>query len=172
MAANPRKTVCCIALRLACWSAEGVRGSKLDLEHFLRQHGVEISLLSETFLNADQIFRLANYVCQLTDSPTSGGGTAILVNRFIVHSSVTVPGLTHLVTTAVQVNFTGRPVTILAAYLSPSRLLIGTDLTACFGWGLPVLMAGDLNAKHVDWNSRLTTKRGDSYVIMPTGTPV
>ena len=28
------------------------------------------------------------------------------------------------------------------------------------GGGLPVLMFGDLNAKHVDWNSRLTTRRG------------
>jgi endonuclease/exonuclease/phosphatase family metal-dependent hydrolase len=54
----------------------------------------------------------------------------------------------------------GRPVKILAAYLSPSRPLIGDDLTACFGEGLPVLMAGDLNAKHVDWNSRLNTRRG------------
>jgi len=25
---------------------------------------------------------------------------------------------------------------------------------------LPVLLAGDLNAKHVDWNSRLNTRRG------------
>ena len=25
---------------------------------------------------------------------------------------------------------------------------------------MPVLIAGELNAKHVDWNSRLTTKRG------------
>ena len=47
---------------------------------------------------------------------------------------------------------------ILSAYLSPSRPLIGADLTACFGGGLPVLMAGDLNAKHVDWNSRLTRR--------------
>jgi len=54
----------------------------------------------------------------------------------------------------------GRPVKILAAYPSPSRPLIGEDLTACFGGGLPVLMAGDLNAKHVDWNSRLNTRRG------------
>jgi hypothetical protein len=46
--------------------------------------------------------------------------------------------------------------------------LIGAELTACFGGGLPVLMAGDLNAKHVDWNSQLTTRRGNSYVIMPT----
>ena len=38
--------------------------------------------------------------------------------------------------------------------------LIGVDLTACFGVGLPFLMAGDLNAKHVDWNSRLNTRRG------------
>jgi hypothetical protein len=54
----------------------------------------------------------------------------------------------------------GRPVKILAVYRSPSGPLIGADLTACFGGGLPVLMAGDLNAKHVDWNSRMTTKRG------------
>jgi hypothetical protein len=52
--------------------------------------------------------------------------------------------------TAVQVTLAGRPVKILAAYLSPSRPLIGADLTPCFGGGLPVLMAGDLNAKHVD----------------------
>ena len=33
-------------------------------------------------------------------------------------------------------------------------------MTACFGGRLPVLMAGDLNAKHVDWNSRLNSRRG------------
>ena len=71
-----------------------------------------------------------------------------------------VPGLTHLEATAVQVTLAGRPVKILAAYLSPSCRFIGADLTACFGGVLPVLMAGDLNAKHVDWNSRLTTRRG------------
>jgi hypothetical protein len=33
-------------------------------------------------------------------------------------------------------------------------------MTACFGWGFPVLMTGDLNAKRVDWNSRLIARRG------------
>ena len=99
-------------------------------------------------------------VCHRTDRPTTGGGTAILVRRGIVHHPVPVPGLTHLETIAVQVTLAGRPVNILAAYLSPSRPLIGADLTACFGGGLPVLLVGDLNAKHVDWNSRLTTRRG------------
>ena len=59
-----------------------------------------------------------------------------------------------------QTVLAGRPVEVLAAYLSPSRRLIGADLEACYGGGLPVLFAGDLNAKHVDWNSRLNTWRG------------
>jgi endonuclease/exonuclease/phosphatase (EEP) superfamily protein YafD len=53
-----------------------------------------------------------------------------------------------------------KQVVILAVFLPPWRPLIGADLDACFGVGLPVLMAGDMNAKHVDWNSRLTTRMG------------
>jgi len=162
----------CKALRLACWNAVGVRGRKLELEHFLSQHGVDICLLSETFLNHGQAFRLVNYVCHLTDRLTAGACTAILVRRGTIHHSVPVPGLTHLEATANQVTLAGKPVLILAAYLSPSRPLIEADLTASFGGGFPVLMAGDLNVKYVDWNSRLNTRRENSYVIMPTRTPV
>jgi hypothetical protein len=129
-----------------------VSGRKLELEHFLSQHGVDICLLSEAFLHPDQAFRLTNYVCHRTERTTAGGGRAILV-----HHSVPLPSLTYLEATAVQVTLAGRPVKILAAYPSPSRPLIGADLTACFGRGLPVLMVGDLNAEHVDWNSRLST---------------
>jgi len=42
MAARPRRTERCKALRLACWNADGVRGKKLDREDFLGQHGVDI----------------------------------------------------------------------------------------------------------------------------------
>jgi hypothetical protein len=81
----------------------------------------------------------------------AGGGTANLVRRGIVHHSVPVTGLTHTEATAIQVTLAGRPVKILSVYLSPSRPLIGADVTACFGGGMPLLMPGDLNAKHVDW---------------------
>jgi len=52
-----------------------------------------------------------------------------------------VPGLTHLEVTAILAALSGKPVIILAAYLSPTRPLIGVDLTACFVGRLPVLMA-------------------------------
>jgi hypothetical protein len=137
---------------------DGVRGRKLELEHFLSQHVVDICLFSETFLNPDQAFRHANYVCHGTNRTTAGGGTAILVRRGIVYHSVPLPSLTYMEATAVQVTLAGRPVKFLAAYPSPSRPLIRANLTACFGRGLAVLMAGDLNAEHVDWNSRLSTR--------------
>jgi hypothetical protein len=101
-----------------------------------------------------------------------GGGTAKLVRRGIVHHSVPFPGLTHQEATALQIMLAGRPVKDLAAYLSPSRPMTGADLDTCFGGRLPVLLAGVLNTKHVDKNSRLNTRRGNSYVIMPTRTRV
>ena len=97
------------------------------------------------------------------------GGTAILVRRGIV-STRSVPN--HFDATAIQFADAGRSVIVTAAYLPASRPLIGEGLTACFARGLPVLMAGELNAKHVDWNSRLTMRQGNSYVIMATRTPV
>ena len=66
--------------------------------------------------------------------------------------------MSHLEATAIQVTLAGKPMLILEAYLSLSRPLIGADLTDCFGGGLPVLMAADLNAKHVDGNSWLNMR--------------
>ena len=72
-----------------------------------------------------------------------------------------VPGLKNLEAAAIQVTLAGKPLKILVAYLSSSCPIIGTDLSACFGGGLSDLMACDVNAKHVDCNSWVSTKRGN-----------
>jgi len=71
---------------------------------------------------------------------------------------------------AIQVILADKPAKILAAYLLPSRS--PTDRSGPDRYCGGLLMAGDLNANHVDWNSRLNTRRGNSYVIMLTRTPV
>jgi hypothetical protein len=58
MAPHPGRTERGIDLPLACLVAEGVRGWKPELDHFLNQHGAEFCLLSETFLKLGQAFRL------------------------------------------------------------------------------------------------------------------
>jgi hypothetical protein len=130
------------------------------MEHILGQNGVDIRLLIETFLNPGETFRLANYVFHRTNRPTAGGGTAVLLRRGIAHHSVPVLGLTQLEATSIQVVLASRSAKILAAYLSLSCPIIGADLDASFGGGLPVLLAGVLNAKHVALNSPLRTRRG------------
>jgi len=103
-------------------------------------------------------------MCHRTDRPTTAGNIAIVVRHGIVHPSVTVPGLTDLEVTAIKITLASKPVLMLVDYHSPSSPLIGAHMTACFGGGLPVLMARYLNAKH-DSKLRLNTTRGNSYVI-------
>ena len=100
--------------------------------------------------------------CQLCLPPhrlTAWCGAAILVRCGVVHHSVPVPDLTHLKATAIHVTLAGKPVVILAAYLSFLRPLIGAYLTACFHGGLMLWMVGNVSAKHVNWNSRFSTRR-------------
>jgi hypothetical protein len=51
-----------------------------------------------------------------------------------------------------------KPVKTLAVYLLLSRPLFASDLSPCLGGDLPILIAGDSNTKHVDWNSGLITR--------------
>jgi hypothetical protein len=145
-------------LRLACWNADGVRGKKQELEQFIGEHGVDFCLRNETYLEAGRALRFANYFCHRTDRTAPGGGTATLVHKGIDHYALPVSGLQYLEATAIHLVLATRPIKLASAYLSPTRPLIQSDLTECLSRGIPVLMAGDLNAKHTDWNSRLISQ--------------
>jgi len=75
----------------------------------------------------------------------------------VLYHTVPVKGLRHMEAT---VMLASGPLRIVAVYLLPSRPLIDLELSACLGGSVPFLMAGDLNAKHMDWNSRLITTGG------------
>jgi hypothetical protein len=145
-------------MMMACWNADDIHGRKLELEHFLSDHS--IYALSEKNLEPGGALRFANYICHRTDRPTRGGGKEILVRSGIDNYAVPVSGLQHLGTAAIHVVLTNRPVKFVATYVSPTRLLIKSELTECLSGFSSVLMGGDLNAKHRDWNCRLTTSRG------------
>ena len=82
----------------------------------------------------------------------------ILVRRGIDHYSVLVSNLRHIETTAICINIGGRPVKLLAIYqlcdpwsVRTCRNVLGRDID---------LLAGDLNAKHKDLNSKIDYLRG------------
>ena len=49
---------------------------------------------------------------------------------------------------------------MVAAYKPPQKELLHPDLAVAFDAHRRVIMAGDLNCKHRDWNSRLTAPNG------------
>lgn len=65
-----------------------------------------------------------------------------------------------------------KVVKVLAVYLLPSQPLFASDLSACLGGSLLIFMVGDLNATHVDWNSRLITTKGRHLCDYADGIPV
>ena len=142
-------------LRLAYWNANSISNKKLELVLFLSDHGIDICLKNETHLVLGQDLGMANYVSQGNDRPTQEGGTMTVVRRGNDYYSVPVSNLRQMEATAICVNIGGRPVKLVAVYLS----LVDADLFECISGGTPVLLAGDLNAKHKDWNSRLNSTR-------------
>ena len=90
-----------------------------------------------------------NHIAQLAILPTGIDNYALPVSN-----------LQQLEATAICANIGGRPVKLVAVYLSPLRSLLDADLSECFGGGKPVFLAGDLNAKHREWNSRVNSPRG------------
>jgi hypothetical protein len=119
------------------------------------------SILSISTLSTCQKFLYtSNYICHRTDRLTERGGEAIRFRRDIVNHSVPVPGLTHLRASANKIMMDGKLVKIVAPYLLSSRPLIDADLIVCSGGGFSALLAGDLIVKHVNWNSRPSTRRG------------
>ena len=63
-------------------------------------------------------------------------------------------------TTAICVNIGGRPVKLVAVYLSPLRSLVDADLSECISGGTLVLLTGELSTKHKYCNSKLNSARG------------
>jgi hypothetical protein len=148
------------ALRLACWNADGVRGRNVELEQIISEKDVDICLPDGTHLESGRALRFANYDCHRTERPTPGGGRAILVHKGTDHYAVPVSSLRYLEATAMHLVLATRPVKLVSACLWPTRPLIESDLTECLSGGIPVIMAGDLNAKHTYCSSRLITARG------------
>jgi hypothetical protein len=79
--------------RLAYWNADEVRGRKLQPDHILSQHDVDVYLLHNAHFKSDQVVRVTNCVCHWTDRLTNAGGRATFVRRAATPYAVPACGL-------------------------------------------------------------------------------
>jgi len=135
-------------------------GLEVEQDYMLGKHGIDIYLLTYTNIGSGEAFMMANYVCHHTERLSEVGGKDILVRCDTDLNTVTDQSLKHQQYTPIQDTLVSKKVKILAVYPSPSRTLFASNLSDCLGGDFSNLMAGNLNANHVDWKSRAMIPRG------------
>ncbi|KAJ2952535.1 hypothetical protein O0L34_g6854 [Tuta absoluta] len=112
--------------------------------------------------------RIAQYNTVRNDRVSgSKGGTLIHYRRALHCSPIETPPLCYMEASACRLSMTGhQPITIVSVYLSPSnnretKPLLKSELESLFNLGDSVIIAGDLNAKHMSWNCIANNPRGN-----------
>lgn len=149
------------SLKILMWNANGLHQKLNELQHFLQQHNIDIALISETHLNANKTVKVVNYNLYRNDRLNNTyGGTAIYVKKNIDHTKLPIPNLIQLESNGIEVYTKHGKIKIYAAYHSPKKTHLVQDLHTILSTNDSTIIAGDFNAKHSDWNSRVNNYNG------------
>ncbi|GFS95018.1 putative RNA-directed DNA polymerase from transposon X-element [Trichonephila clavipes] len=134
------------------WNANGIRSRIEEFRSYIADWNPDIVNLQETHLQPCHSFIFSDYSIYRTDRTFRGGGTAIMIKRSIPHHQIFINN-NSLENTAIKlIRQNDQPVTIVSAYRPPRKPISDQDLHRIFRNQGYVLVAGDLNAKHVSWS--------------------
>jgi Endonuclease/Exonuclease/phosphatase family len=152
--------------RILFWNSQGVTRKRLELLQLTQAKKVDIILLNETHLPNHRTFNLPNFHSYCSNKPQinnqpPAGGTAILVNRNLIHHH-TVISTNSIMNTVVHIHTGNSELRLVAAYKSPKTILQTADIDTLLDTPANTIIAGDLNAKHPAWHSRVENSAGKS----------
>ena len=148
-------------LKIVAWNANSIGNKLQELREFLPRFRVDVALISETHLKPSHRSNIANYKCYRNDRLTGrGGGTAIYIKTNIDHYLLPTPPNLELEATPIIINSAQGKLAIVSCYNPPKNILSRQDITTLFSLANSVIIAGDLNAKHIDWYSSSTNPSG------------
>ena len=168
---------------IAVWNANGMHQHIHEIKAFIADQNIDIMLISETHLTEKSFVRIPNYTIYNTNHPakTARGGSAIIIRNSIAHCNNPNYCQAHLQATSVTIQDSVGKLTIAALYCPP-RYSIKEDQFSQFykTLGIRFIAAGDYNAKHTLWGSRIISPKGrELFKVMlkmnlshiSTGTP-
>lgn len=131
-----------------------------ELKLFLRQHDLDVILISETHFTSKNYLKIPNYSTYHTMHPdgTAHGGTSVAIKSSIKHHENKKFTCEHIQATSVIVEDWIGPITIAAIYSPPKHAIKQNQYTEFFKTlGNRFIAGGDYNAKHSWWGSRSNT---------------
>lgn len=150
-------------LKIAVWNANGLMNHLLELKTFISINEIDIALISETHFTKKNFAKIDGYDIHTTNHPagTARGGTAIIVRSDIKHVVLNSYRENYIQSTAIQIYDKYGGVNLASVYCPPSCQITEHNFSHYFkSLGNKFIAAGDFNAKHRQWGSRLCTTRG------------
>lgn len=150
-------------LRIAFWNSNGLSNHIQELILFLNTNKIDILLISETHSTGRTVIKIPHYDIYYANHPdgSAHAGSAVIIRKAINHYSMQPYVTVKIQSAIIKLQAFPWPLTIAAIY-SPPRHIISTDeyLEFLATLGPHFLVAGDWNAKHTAWGSRLITPKG------------
>jgi hypothetical protein len=107
------------------------------------------------------MFNIPNYHIYRNDYLDGNkSGTAVAVKKGIPHTHVDLPPLLSLEATGVRIPIGHTAILHASVYKSPLRGRRDADITELLNLRTKSILAGDLNAKHPVWNSKVSYPSG------------
>lgn len=138
---------------------------KIEFKQFLCSKNVHVALVSETFFKTDTYFQINGYkIFRNDDDVHRGGGTAIFVKECMKCEQVSLPSSDSFAfPTGVRLFFLNSMITFISVYVPNNVLNIShTDISRMLNVDDSVFMAGDWNARSINWNCLSNNSRGKS----------
>lgn len=153
-------------LKLLNWNARSVVRKKLELLDFCLREEVDILVLTETHLQPKVSFSLPYFkTVRLDRTEGVGGGVAIAIR-----SNISARVLPHFRTSliealGVEVELSGSKLIVIAAYCPKQcsndlKSTFNSDLSKITRFRQKFIVAGDLNARHENWNNNIRNCNG------------
>lgn len=171
------------SLKIAQWNANGLSHHQLELTSFIKNHDIDIALISETHFTTKSAMKIPGYDIYDTKHPSgrAHGGTAIIVSNRIKHYELQKHDKDYLQATSIVIEDWRGPLTVSSVYCPPRHTISQEKYLDFFSTlSTRFIAGGDYNAKHHFWGSRLNTTKGKNlydlimrkkYECISTGEP-
>jgi exonuclease III len=151
--------------KVFAFNANGIGRQRYELSKQLQEQRIDVALLSETHLKPHERFFIPNYHFYQTDRfPGRKGGTTVAVRKGIPHDYVDLPSLVSIEAAGVCLPIGNSELMLAAVYKSPGRAWSDADVIELLSFRHKSVLAGDLNAKHLFWNSAVSNPSGEKLL--------
>lgn len=150
-------------LRIAVWNANGLQRKLNEISLFLNTKHIDIFLISETHLTSRSHIKIRGYDFISTNHPddSAHAGAGLFVKSSIRYEIATEYRKPYLQASGIRILCNHRSISVYAIYFPPRHSVSSETYVNFFrNLGHRFIVAGDFNAKHPWWGSRLINPKG------------